>query len=349
VSDFLVGVHGLRTFRVSDDGNLLPIIALDDSWRGGVCIAACRRNAGHPAPVEGCRCGIYTFRSLPVLRAQYEHADHLVAVVALEGQTLAGIRGWRSQAGRVLAVWVAPGALPKALLGALVRNLPDVVFHDDIDAMVSQYPDLSVASPVGATTDAALVLRPAMVRTVRLHRVPMYVLATALSVVMFLMAAHQPTAGGPWSPIAGLGGYLGSHLQHVFFPLLIVGLWIRARRIRGAPARFVSALLGMLFPVCIGAVVAELMLSRPVGIDPVFLAYIALISWMELWQFAYAVGRTDGGSGVAARQFLHIGRNLWYLLRPSRRRTGVNFNAHIQHSINGYPLIMPVHFEATPR
>ena len=80
MSELQVGVHGLRTFRVSDDGNLLPVTAVDDSWRGGVCIARCRRNPVHSAPADRCRCGIYTFhrkRSAP---------DHYgVNVFCLEG------------------------------------------------------------------------------------------------------------------------------------------------------------------------------------------------------------------------------------------------------------------------
>lgn len=95
-------------------------------------------------------------------------------------------------------------------------------------------------------------------------RVPLY----ALSAVLFLMAAHRLTAGSTWSQIAGLGESLGSHLQGVF---PAPDRWIRARRIRGAAARFISALLGMFVPPCIGAGMAELMLYRTVGIDPVFI------------------------------------------------------------------------------
>ena len=345
MSDFLVDVHGLRTFRVSDDGQLLPIIALDDSWRDGVCIAACRRDATHQAPVEGCRCGIYTFRSLPVLRGQYEQSEHLVAVVALEGQTLAGSRGWRSQAGRVLAIWIEPGALPESLLATLVGNLPDVVFHDDVEAMVSAYPDLSPGTtpPPG---NFRRLRRPAQLVNVQLRRVPLYVLATAISAAIFLLADRS--TGGSWTNLTDLQGYVGRNLPNLFFPVLLIGLWIRARRIRGKAALYLAGLLRVVIPIGLGAMIAELASHRTLGTTPLFVAYIVLIGWLELWQFAYAAGRTDGPGGIVARRFLHTVRRVWRVLRPSRRHTGVNYCSHTRHPISAYPLVMPVHFEAKP-
>ena len=344
MSEFLVDVHGLRTFRVSDDGQLLPIIALDDSWRDGVCIAACRRDAAHQAPVEGCRCGIYTFRSLSVLRAQYEQAEQLVAIVALEGQTLAGSRGWRSQAGRVLAIWVEPGALPEPLLATLAGHLPDVVFYDDVDAMVSAYPDLSLSTT--AVPGIVRLRRPAQLLTVQLHRVPLYVLATAISAALFLLADHSP--GGSWTGLANLQDYVGQNLPDLFFPVLIVGLWVRARRIRGKAAVYIAGLLRIIIPIGLGAAIAELASDRTLGTPPLFIGYLIVIGWLELWQFAYAAGRTDGPGGVIARQFLHVVRQLWRVLRPSRRHTGVNYCLRTRHPINAYPLVMPVHFETGP-
>ncbi len=37
----IVGVHGLRTFRVALDGNLLPLTQLSNDWAGGRCVARC--------------------------------------------------------------------------------------------------------------------------------------------------------------------------------------------------------------------------------------------------------------------------------------------------------------------
>lgn len=344
MSEYLVDVHGLRTFRVSDDGQLLPVIALDDSWRGGVCIATCRRTAAHQAPVDRCRCGIYTFRSLPVLRAQYEQAEHLVAVVALEGQTLAGSRGWRSQAGRVLDLWIEPGALPEPLLAALVGNLPDVVFHQTVDAMVSRYPDLSLQKSM-APGNIGLVRRPAQLVSVQLRQVTLSLLATVTAATLFLFAGDSRS--GPWAGLSSLMQYVGANFQDLFFLFLILALWIRARRLRGKPP-FIATLIKFVIPIVLGAGIAYLIARGAPSFDPLFVGYAVLIGWLELWQFAYAVGRTDGSSGIAARRFLHGVRQVWRVLRPSRRHTGVNFCAHTLHPISAYPLVMPVHFETGP-
>lgn len=267
-----------------------------------------------------------------------------MAVVALEGRTLAGSRGWRSQAARVLAVWVSPGALPDGLLATLQANLADVVFHRDVNEMLSHYPDLVTASP-GAAGSVG-VRRPAGPRAVQPGRIPLYVLATALCTVAFVLAAHQPTV---FSDVADLGHFLGSNFQHLVFPVLILGLSVRNRRLRGPAASFTAGLLRVGIPLLLGAAFAQLIVDGTLAIDPIFAVYFVFLSWLEIWQFAAAVGRTDGVSGVLARQLLHVGRNVWRRLRPDRRSTGVNFVSYMTHPIADYPLIQPVHLETPPR
>ena len=58
----VVGVHGLRTFRVSLDGNLLPLTQLTNDWAGGRCVARCAVGGDHTAPETACTCGIHSFR-----------------------------------------------------------------------------------------------------------------------------------------------------------------------------------------------------------------------------------------------------------------------------------------------
>ena len=118
----VVGVHGLRTFRVSLDGNLLPLTQLTNDWAGGRCVARCAVGGHHTAPETACTCGIHSFRDREHLAKQFAAADSLVAVVALEGATVEGERGWRSQAAQVVAVWVADDALPHPR-----RRLPTLV------------------------------------------------------------------------------------------------------------------------------------------------------------------------------------------------------------------------------
>src|SRR6478672_6646991 len=78
------------------------------------------------------------------LRTQYRQARRLLAVVALEGQTVEGTKGWRSQAARVIDVWTGAGrwGLPAEQDGLLRQNLPGVRFHTDLDPMLAGYPEL---------------------------------------------------------------------------------------------------------------------------------------------------------------------------------------------------------------
>ncbi|MGS0688766.1 hypothetical protein ACVBEQ_27050, partial [Nakamurella sp. GG22] len=138
----VVGVFGLRTFRVSANGYLLPLSFTSADWADGTCIARC--GLGHAAPADGCTCGIYSLRDLRDLRLQYWSARRLVAVVALEGQAVEGSKGWRSQAARVVDVWTGTGrrGLPAEQMQLLRRHLPGVRFHADMGGMLAGYPEL---------------------------------------------------------------------------------------------------------------------------------------------------------------------------------------------------------------
>ena len=138
----VVGVFALRTFRVSANGYLMPLSFTSADWADGTCIARCGRR--HAAPADGCTCGVYSLRDLRDLRLQYWTARRLVAVVALEGQTVEGTKGWRSQAARVVDVWIGSGrrGLPAEQNAMLKQHLPGVRFHTDICAMLVDYPEL---------------------------------------------------------------------------------------------------------------------------------------------------------------------------------------------------------------
>lgn len=141
--DPVVGLHGVRTFRVSADGRLLPVAVMTDDWATGACIARCGR--GHRAPDLGCTCGIYSFTSWRELRAQYPvPSRRLIAVVALEGVTVEGTKGYRSQAGRVVDIWLRPGrqGLPAFTVALLRANYPAVRFHDELPALLARHPEL---------------------------------------------------------------------------------------------------------------------------------------------------------------------------------------------------------------
>jgi len=139
----VVGVHGLRTFRVSLDGNLLPLTQLTNDWAGGRCVARCAVGGEHTVHETACTCGIHSFRDRAHLAKQFAAADSLVAVVALEGATVEVERGWRSQAAQVVAVWIADDALPPHLRTALLERLPGVREYSSPEEMVAAYPGLT--------------------------------------------------------------------------------------------------------------------------------------------------------------------------------------------------------------
>lgn len=352
MTELQVGVHGLRTFRVSDDGNLLPVTAVDDSWRGGVCIARCRRNPAHSAPADRCRCGIYTFRNLPVLRSQYEPANYLVAVVALEGQTLAGAKGWRSQAGRVVAIWVQPGALPDALLHALSIHLPGVPFHADVNRMLADYPELSVADPGLSAVEAARPF-PIRRRPVRSHLVLLFFVAVVVGTLLFVAGERRLTGIGDGQQsavdavlvgIGRCGAFLASHDLLLLVPLLFLGVAIAARQPTGPAAAVIAGSAWSVSAAIAAAVLAALATGTEIQFN-LFAAWMILVfGWRWLGLLLFSVGNADGVVGYVARSVLRaqgaFRRTVW----PRRRAAGVDYRPRPDHRTSRYPLMVPVHF-----
>jgi len=352
VSELLVDVHGLRTFRVSQDGNLLPVTAIDDSWRSGVCVATCRRRANHQAPVEGCTCGLYTFRSLGVLRSQYAPADLLVAVVALEGQTLAGSRGWRSQAGRVVSVWVAADALPEELTIALARNLPDVRMYRDLHVMMTHYPELSESAEVGGpdltrTASGRRQARLPMRRNaVQLARVPLYVLGCALISWVFARAEQVPAAhiGNITQAIAAFGRTLAAHNQSVALPLLVVGLAIYGRATGTTLAKWLSVAVRVCIPLICASVIAAIITGAKIEINPLIIT-VAFMLWTHSRVLLSEMSNTDGLGSVFARRLLMARNTRSAALSGDGKTSGIIYQIHPLYSLGRYPLTIPVHLE----
>lgn len=144
--DFEVARYGLRTFRVmprtGEDLGFLEWLILESPkpmpemvlgpvyindgtlWLNGSCEATCLAHAvqgvysmlgwnfqleRHQSPHEMCKCGVYGLLSLEELIRQYPgHANKVVTVVAAEGQTIVGTKGFRTQRAEVVAYWCNP-------------------------------------------------------------------------------------------------------------------------------------------------------------------------------------------------------------------------------------------------
>ena len=108
------------------------------AWlRDGTCRAKCFTFRGwHPSPLLDCCCGIYGSLSLEVLVRQYPYeTSNIVAVIAVEGETIIGSRGLRTEYARVVAWWSKWGKYRRQ-----ARNqFATADQYGDIDSMLFRY------------------------------------------------------------------------------------------------------------------------------------------------------------------------------------------------------------------
>jgi hypothetical protein len=116
-------LHAWRLFRLRTEGERLVLSSPmyhDDMtgrtplWRYREAEATCYR--GHPAPVPGCRCGIYgavagTLDSLPgyLCDTAYEHDPWVYAEIACYGHVFVDMRGVRAEHARLVRI-ALPGS-----------------------------------------------------------------------------------------------------------------------------------------------------------------------------------------------------------------------------------------------
>lgn len=112
MAELEVGRYAIRTFKYTGSDSKYPDIMLRSlreggaHWHDGVCVAECLAWKGHSAPADGCFCGIYGALDLQTLRRQYPaETAYVLAVIAVEGQTIIGTRGLRTQYARVVGYW----------------------------------------------------------------------------------------------------------------------------------------------------------------------------------------------------------------------------------------------------
>lgn len=104
-----------------------------ESWGGDSVLPTGKR---HQAPYEDCKCGIYGSLSYADLIAQFSEARNIVAVIAVEGNTIIGTRGLRTQFARVVAYWVAPDPIWREVAASQFKDAE--VFGDPLE-MVESY------------------------------------------------------------------------------------------------------------------------------------------------------------------------------------------------------------------
>lgn len=122
-------------------------------WTDGTCTAKCHADSvnliswswltaltgqeypGHEAPSEDCRCGIYATLTYEHLVDQYpQHTARVVTVVAAEGQTIIGDKGFRTQYARVVAYWCGDD-----LLDICKTQFKDAQQFPQVNHMLKEY------------------------------------------------------------------------------------------------------------------------------------------------------------------------------------------------------------------
>ena len=226
-----VGMYALRTFKIdAKRGRLLPVntgaglrATQLDAWEpSGVCIAECR-HLPHAAPHPTCQCGIYGFANLEHLRRQYIQADHVVAVISVEGQVVVGSRGVRAQAARIVGLWVDPKAIPGPVRARMAANMPSVTFFDDVEEMIAGYPDVRAtpASGSGGQADVSTVYQGGRMWYHRnLHRAVRWWLGCVA--VALIVSFANDVANGLQTPLHPVATALREALTAVMRLLLAV-------------------------------------------------------------------------------------------------------------------------------
>jgi hypothetical protein len=157
--DYIGAIAGARAWRMAPSlwakmGGLLWSHAMLNVWPDCEEIAA-ECDAGHPAPAEGCSCGVYAWQSAErLLRSPYAPQDHkhIAGVVAGRGRVIRGETGyWVAERAVVLAFFddgypspvkeVMPDSgvyLPTKEEVAEVYRVP-VIKHSDFDDFCDEY------------------------------------------------------------------------------------------------------------------------------------------------------------------------------------------------------------------
>jgi hypothetical protein len=118
MTDIEVARYGFRTFRTwrhaeTQEQKYFRSLYSADVWDNGTMEAKCKREktdpilssigVDHVSPHIDCTCGIYASLTYGSLIHQYREAGIFLAVIAAEGTTIIGSRGFRTQYARIVA------------------------------------------------------------------------------------------------------------------------------------------------------------------------------------------------------------------------------------------------------
>jgi len=168
MDDVELARYGLRTFKVDPDNMALRSMAISGlHWQGGVARAKCLKDdpllqgyrfkgnppKKHVSPHIECSCGIYGSLYLDNLINQYSgYTQQLVCVIAAEGTTIIGSKGFRTECGRIVAFW----SQYKTIATVVQHVAPKAEYITNLNNMLSKYgcpmespPELRPTGPSG--------------------------------------------------------------------------------------------------------------------------------------------------------------------------------------------------------
>lgn len=218
--DLAVGeVYGLRSFMISKDGALLPLSAYgqDAPWESGVNTATCSRQGEHEVPGEKCTCGFYFYSDERWIEKEVDRNFAQVrAVIACSGRTRIGDKGFRTQRGRIVALWVSH-RVPEEVVNAIQQRYPEATIHRSLRRMKSEFPLSQLGSdpskPRTATQKTLSRWKHALLEEVGKFQVRRFIITTLILLLALNIPANQR--------LLLTGAYLGSVIGLVIISRIV--------------------------------------------------------------------------------------------------------------------------------
>lgn len=142
-------VTALRSFRVSDDGYLLPLTDAGsyEPMPSGTATARCGRGRSHVAPDPECTCGFYAYGNRRWVQTEglYAWSQLVLGAVHCSGRLVAGEKGVRAQQIALAGCYVNRH-MPRDVLGRLREHYPQVEFFTSRRALLAAYPETPLST-----------------------------------------------------------------------------------------------------------------------------------------------------------------------------------------------------------
>ena len=139
-------VYGLRAFRPSDDGVLLPVSIMGKAsgfiWKPGENIATCSKH--EMAPTKGCKCGLYGM--IDGSNDYFQPGYTIQGIIEASGRLVVGTKGFKAQKAKVVAL-VQPyvdfngvGDKVVSRFNKCMRNFPEFDVFKTLKLAMSEFP-----------------------------------------------------------------------------------------------------------------------------------------------------------------------------------------------------------------